>query len=156
MTTLSTTETISSFTLITGEVYTIEGKTFVARKPKGFRGGFDEELACPHRDCSVCPECANRYANIIEVYGVDYAEWVETIAEFARSAVEAKAEREAREARGFSCYQMRVEGRGWLIFHPACYESAGFTEGSGLWYATGLETCDVCHKTVERDNMGDD
>lgn len=26
--------------------------------PKGWREGHDSSLACPHRDCSVCPACA--------------------------------------------------------------------------------------------------
>ena len=46
----------------------------MARKPKGFRTGHDDSLACPHRDVSVCRKCATQYAEIVEVYGRHY--WI--------------------------------------------------------------------------------
>jgi hypothetical protein len=85
---IQTTERITSFTTVSGLTFSIEGKKFVTRKPKGFRVGFSEELACSHRDISTCDQCAGTYANIIEVYGThywvrDYSEWLEQVREFA-------------------------------------------------------------------------
>src|SRR6266511_260708 len=37
--------------------------------PSGFREGHQGDLACPHRDCSVCPKCAAAYPEIVEVRG---------------------------------------------------------------------------------------
>ena len=98
MSTVATTETMTSFTTVAtanfaGQTFTIEGKKFVNRKPNGFRGGFNEELACSHRDCSVCPTCEATYANIVESYGQhywvrDYAEWCEYVKEIAAICVE--------------------------------------------------------------------
>jgi len=51
----------------------------MARKPKGFRTGHDDSLACPHRDVSVCRKCATQYAEIVEVYGRHY--WIADVAE---------------------------------------------------------------------------
>jgi hypothetical protein len=47
------------------------------RKPQGWRScGPNESEACPHRDLSVCPECATRYADrIVDVYSSVY--WYE-------------------------------------------------------------------------------
>ena len=56
-------------------------KKFVSRKPRGFREGLQEELACPHRDLSCCDECAAKYANIVESYGTHY--WMRDEAELA-------------------------------------------------------------------------
>ena len=83
---VATMEIAVTITSVKGESWTIEGKMFVARKPKGFRQSFNEEMACAHRDVSVCPECANKYANIVEVAGThywvrDYAEWRELVGE---------------------------------------------------------------------------
>ena len=41
------------------------------RLPKGFRRGTQEEIACKHRDLSVCPDCATADF-LVEVYGVHY------------------------------------------------------------------------------------
>jgi len=65
-------------------------KPMLARKPKGFREGFDGELACPHRNISTCAECAVKYANIYEVYEQhfwfrDLDEMVWTIKEFVKT-----------------------------------------------------------------------
>lgn len=38
--------------------------------PKGWREGHGGDLACPHRDCSVCPSCAATTPEAVEVYGV--------------------------------------------------------------------------------------
>ena len=57
-------------------------KKFVKRKPVGFDiDPRSEELYCPHRNISCCDECANTYANIVEVYGVHY--WIRTEEELA-------------------------------------------------------------------------
>jgi hypothetical protein len=91
---------MTSFTTVSGETYTIEGKRFVSRKPKGFTTGFDGELACPHRNRSTCDECIATYANVVDVLGEaywvrDYAEWVELVSELARiDALYAKGETE--------------------------------------------------------------
>lgn len=42
--------------------------------PKGFREGHDGTLACPHRDCSTCPECVARHPQIVDGLGVHY--WI--------------------------------------------------------------------------------
>jgi len=86
---LETTETAVTITSVSGESWTIEGKKFVSRKPNGFRGGFDEELACAHRNRSTCDECASKYANIVEVCGEhfwvrDYAEWRALVGELCK------------------------------------------------------------------------
>lgn len=39
-----------------------------ARLPKGFRTGHCGDVACPHRDLSVCPECGSSDF-LVEVYG---------------------------------------------------------------------------------------
>jgi len=44
------------------------------RKPRGFRTGHDDSLACPHRDVTCCPECAAKYPEIMDVAGRHY--WV--------------------------------------------------------------------------------
>jgi hypothetical protein len=95
MTDLATTETVLTITSKIGETWTIEGKKFVVRKPKGFRGGFEGELACPHRNRSTCDECANTYANIVEVCGEhfwvrDYAEWRDLVGQLC--AIQAQYE----------------------------------------------------------------
>ncbi len=43
------------------------------RLPKGFREGHGGDLACSHRDMSVCPECA-RVTGVVEVYGQHF--WI--------------------------------------------------------------------------------
>ncbi len=42
--------------------------------PKGWREGHGGDLACPHRDCSVCPACAAAHVECVEVYGQHF--WV--------------------------------------------------------------------------------
>lgn len=42
--------------------------------PLGFREGVDQAIACPHRDLSVCDDCAGRYAELVDVFGTFY--WV--------------------------------------------------------------------------------
>lgn len=42
--------------------------------PSGWRHGHDGELACPHRDCSVCPGCAAAHDECVDVLGAHY--WV--------------------------------------------------------------------------------
>lgn len=44
-------------------------KKLLQRKPKGFREGFDFQLACPHRNMSVCDECVAKYENIVDNCG---------------------------------------------------------------------------------------
>ena len=44
-----------------------------ARLPEGWREGHGGDLACPHRDCSVCPACAAR-PEVLAVYGQHF--WV--------------------------------------------------------------------------------
>lgn len=41
--------------------------------PKGWRTGHGGDVACPHRDCSCCPDCAKR-AEVVSVYGQHF--WV--------------------------------------------------------------------------------
>jgi hypothetical protein len=48
--------------------------------PKGWREGFDQSLACPHRDVSVCEECASR-PEVVEVIGAHYWDPTGEIAE---------------------------------------------------------------------------
>jgi hypothetical protein len=36
--------------------------------PAGWREGHEGDVACPHRDCSVCPDCSRR-EEVVEVYG---------------------------------------------------------------------------------------
>ncbi len=50
------------------------------RLPAGFRRGHDDSLACRHRDCSVCRDCA-QIEGVVEVYAVHY--WVPDPAERA-------------------------------------------------------------------------
>jgi hypothetical protein len=88
-----TTERVESVTLVSGETFSIEGKKFVARKPKGFREGFSTELACPHRNMSCCDACAEKYANVMEICGThywvrDYDEWLLQVSELAKIALE--------------------------------------------------------------------
>ena len=85
---LATTERMTSITLKSGLTFSIEGKTFASRRPNGSRIGLQEEFVCPDRDVSRCDKCADKYANIIEVYGThywvrDYAEWLEQVLSFA-------------------------------------------------------------------------
>jgi len=48
--------------------------------PRGFRQGFDGDIACPHRDLSVCPTCALEHQpEIVESFGRHY--WVTDPAE---------------------------------------------------------------------------
>ena len=45
------------------------------RLPRSLRRGTQGEIACCHRDLSVCPACAAKYApDLVEVYSVHY--WV--------------------------------------------------------------------------------
>lgn len=48
--------------------------------PRGFREGHGGDLACPHRDCSCCTECATR-PEVVEVFGQHF--WVPEPAERA-------------------------------------------------------------------------
>ena len=79
MTALLTQQQIDS--LINGVTYNLEA-TFVTCKPKGF-GEFDGELVCPHRNRSVCNDCATAYGNIYEVWGVHY--WADDIEELVET-----------------------------------------------------------------------
>jgi hypothetical protein len=47
-------------------------KPFLARKPKGWTSGYDGNIACLHRDLSVCDDCATKYGNVYEVYSQHY------------------------------------------------------------------------------------
>jgi len=38
------------------------------RLPHGWREGHSGDVACPHRDCSCCPDCAKR-PEVTAVYG---------------------------------------------------------------------------------------
>ena len=40
--------------------------------PPGFRLGHDEQLACPHRDCSTCDDCVKAHPEIVEVFGAHF------------------------------------------------------------------------------------
>ncbi len=51
----------------------------MTRLPKGWREGHEGDLACPHRDCSVCPPCAASRPEVVEVYGLHF--WVSDAAE---------------------------------------------------------------------------
>ena len=42
--------------------------TTANRLPKGWREGHSGDVACPHRDCSCCPDCAKR-PEVTAVYG---------------------------------------------------------------------------------------
>lgn len=44
---------------------------FDTRNPSTWRTNADGSLVCPHRDLSVCAECA-RHPEVIEVYGAHY------------------------------------------------------------------------------------
>lgn len=44
--------------------------------PDSFREGHDGSLACRHRDCSCCNECADAYPEIVDVVGAHF--WVPT------------------------------------------------------------------------------
>ncbi len=44
------------------------------RLPRGFRKGHDDSLACPHRDCSCCAECAKAHPEIVDIYKLHF--WV--------------------------------------------------------------------------------
>jgi hypothetical protein len=46
--------------------------------PRGFREGHGGDIACSHRDCSCCPECAKR-PEVVEVYGQHF--WIASVAE---------------------------------------------------------------------------
>lgn len=90
---VATLERIVTVTSLTGETWSIEGKEFASRKPKGMREGHDETLACIHRDVSVCDECVKKYANLVEVGGQhywvrDYAEWSELVKELVTVAAQ--------------------------------------------------------------------
>ena len=52
----------------------------MATMPKGWREEHGGDLACAHRDCSCCPECAKR-AEVVEVYGQHF--WIADPAERA-------------------------------------------------------------------------
>ena len=79
MTALLTQQQIDS--LMNGVTYNLEA-TFVTCKPKGFRE-FDGELICPHRNRSVCNDCATAYGNIYEAWGVHY--WAHNIEELVET-----------------------------------------------------------------------
>lgn len=44
------------------------------REPKKFRVGHSGDLACPHRDVTCCQKCADKYPEIVEVYGQHF--WI--------------------------------------------------------------------------------
>jgi hypothetical protein len=45
--------------------------TRIAMLRDGWIEGHDDSAACPHRDCTVCPSCADEYSDIlISAYGV--------------------------------------------------------------------------------------
>lgn len=46
----------------------------MATLPQGWREGHEGEAICPHRDMSVCRECATR-PEIVDVYGKHY--WID-------------------------------------------------------------------------------
>jgi len=50
-----------------------------ARLPRGFRRGHSDDLACPHRDVSCCPVCAEDNPEILEIYGQHF--WMPDAAE---------------------------------------------------------------------------
>lgn len=59
--------------------------------PKGWKTGHGGDVACPHRDCSCCPDCAKR-EEVVGVYGqhfwmADPVERAETIALLDRNEV---------------------------------------------------------------------
>ncbi len=56
------------------------------RLPKGWREGHGGDLACPHRDCSVCPACATATWQVMEIYGQHF--WIDDLAE--RAALKAQ------------------------------------------------------------------
>jgi hypothetical protein len=41
--------------------------------PKGWKTGHGGDVSCPHRDVSVCPDCAKR-VEVVDVYGQAF--WV--------------------------------------------------------------------------------
>jgi hypothetical protein len=51
------------------------------RLPKGWREGHGGDLACQHRDCSVCPACAKERPEAMPVYGQHF--WIPDPAERA-------------------------------------------------------------------------
>lgn len=53
----------------------------IRRPPKGWRTGHDGDLACPHRDVSVCADCARLHVEVIEIYGQHF--WIASEAERA-------------------------------------------------------------------------
>jgi hypothetical protein len=42
------------------------------KPPKGWREGHDGSLACPHRDCSVCPKCDAAHVECVDVVGAHF------------------------------------------------------------------------------------
>ena len=56
------------------------------RLPKGWQTGHGGDIACPHRDCSCCRECAKR-PEVVEVYGQHF--WVPDERERAKLQAEA-------------------------------------------------------------------
>lgn len=41
--------------------------------PRGWRTGLEGEVVCPHRNLSVCRDCAADHAdNVVNVFGKDY------------------------------------------------------------------------------------
>jgi hypothetical protein len=45
------------------------------KKPRDLRYGHDDSIACSHRDCSVCPDCAKKYLpELVESYSRWY--WI--------------------------------------------------------------------------------
>jgi len=45
------------------------------KRPRNFREGHTGNLACPHRDVSCCPACAQAHAEIVEVGGQHF--WID-------------------------------------------------------------------------------
>lgn len=66
------------------------------RLPRGWRRGHQDDLACPHRDVSVCPPCAAAHAEVVEVYGQHY--WMPDAEERAALLAE-MAETDEEDAR---------------------------------------------------------
>ena len=45
------------------------------KRPRNFREGHTGNLACPHRDVSCCPACAQAHEEIVEVGGQHF--WID-------------------------------------------------------------------------------
>ena len=63
------------------------------RMPRNFRKGHGGDLACKHRDLSVCPACEAAYPEVVNVYGQCF--WVADEAEREALRAEFKPVEEA-------------------------------------------------------------